>query len=150
MLISLALLASLAISADAKGEKVAYTSPSSYFEKNTAGLKGEVSYLLFKDAESFDKVFGVATIMGKTPNILPKSAFDTMVVAAVIKRGKALTMYTVDKVTAEGDTLTIAYTAKTGPVSSANYAMPLIVAVDKAKVAKVVFIENGKEVGTAK
>jgi hypothetical protein len=36
-----------------------------------------------------------------------------------------------------------------GPTTTANYAMPMIVAVDKGKLTKVVFIENGKEVGRA-
>jgi hypothetical protein len=136
--------------AEAKGEKVAYDVYSSYFESNKSGLKGDASYLAFTEPKAFDAVFGVAVVMGKKPSVLAKDAFDSKAVVAVVKRGKAVWTYKVDKVTADGDTLYVQYDATSKEDGSATFASPLIVSVDKGKYKEVVFIENGKKVGTAK
>jgi len=36
------------------------------------------------------------------------------------------------------------------PPGTATFASPLVVAVPKGKITKVVFVENGKEIGSAK
>jgi hypothetical protein len=135
---------------EARGNKVEFKVQSGYFEKNNSGLKGDESVLAFTDPKSFDQVFGVAFTMGKKPEVLAKDAFDTRLVVAAIKRGDAPWTYKVDKVTADGDTLYVQYeaTSKKGD-GSAKFASPLIVSVDKGKYKTVVFIENGKRVGTA-
>jgi len=151
----LAGIAGLALAADkdkeeAKGDKLEFKVQSGYFEKNNSGLKGDESLLAFTDQKSFDQVFGVGFTMGKKPDVLPKDAFDSKLVVAVIRRGDAPSTYKVDKVTADGDTLYLQYdaTSKKGD-GSAKFASPLIVSVDKGKYKTVVFLENGKKVGTA-
>ena len=142
-------VAGLAAADDAKGEKVEYTLHDGQFEKNTSGLKGDVSFLSISDRDAFDKMFGVAFTMGKKPNVVPKDAFEKKLAAAVITRGNAVTTYTVEKVTSEGTTLYLQYKTTTGPVASARFASPLIVTVDKGSIKKVVFIADGKTAGTA-
>src|SRR5262249_42786766 len=124
----------------------------SYFESNKSGLKGDSSYLAFTDQKAFDMVLGATPpVMGQKREYLPKDAFDKQMATVVIKRGKAITKYKVEKVTADGDTLYVQYTAKEEAAGggTANYASPLVVAVDKGKYKQVVFIENGKKAGTA-
>ena len=139
-----------------KGEKLDLGTFGGHFEKNTSGLKGDSSYLLVPDYAAFEKVFGTVPPAGlgkgggrrNTP--VTKATFDTSLVAVVIKRGAAVTTYSDVAAYLDGDTVTVTYKAETGPVSSAKFASPLFVAVPKGKVKKVVFVENGKEVGTAK
>jgi hypothetical protein len=71
-------------------------------------------------------------------------------VVAVIKRGKATTIYTEVGTKVDGDTLTVSFKSEEGKPSTATFASPLVVAVPKGKITKVVFVENGKEIGSAK
>jgi hypothetical protein len=131
---------------EATGEKLAYEVHSGYFESNKSGLKGENSYLAFTDAKAFDMVFGIGVVMGQKPKLLPKDAFDSYQVFAVIKRGKSIWEYKVEKVTEDAGTVYVQYTAtaKDGG-GSATFASPLILSVHKGKYSSVVFIENGKK-----
>jgi hypothetical protein len=133
----------------AKGAKVDFEVHQGHFQKNTADLKGDASYLVLTDRPAFDKVFGVAATT-KKQNFVPKDAFDKKMVVAVIKRGNAVTEYKVEQVTADAGTLYVQYTAKTKDPTSAKFASPLIVSVDKGPYTSVVFIENGKKVETVK
>jgi hypothetical protein len=141
--------AALAPADDPKGEPVKYEAYTDHFVKNDAGLKGDESFLLIGTRAGFDKVFGAGVVMGGKQKFVPKDAFDTKVAAAVVRRGDAPWKYEVQGVTADGGTVTIRYTAKKGEAGSAKFASPLIVTVPKAGVKKAVFVENGKEVGTA-
>ena len=140
-----------------KGEKLDLGTFGGHFEKNNSGLKGDSSFLLIPDTAAFDKVFGTVPPagLGKQPpgrKTVPvtKATFETSLVAAVVKRGDAVTTYSDVAAYLDGDTVTVTYTAETGKPSTAKFASPLFVAVPKDKVKKVVFVENGKEVGTAK
>jgi hypothetical protein len=133
----------------AKGKKVEFTVHDGYFQSNKAGLKGPASYLAFTEQAAFDKIFGKAVVMGKKWNFLPQGAFASKVAVPVIKRGNAIWTYKVDQVTADKDTLYVQYEAKSRDGGGASFASPLIISVDKGKYATVVFIENGKKVGTA-
>lgn len=136
---------------DAKGEKVEYATYPEYFEKNKSGLKGDQSFIAFTNKEAFEKVFALRPPLmgGKKPVPVPDNAFEKKLVLAVITRGPAITTYTVEKVTADGETLYVQYKAEMGKPGTATFASPLILAADKGKATKVVFIENGKTVGTA-
>src|SRR5262245_45049436 len=92
---------------EAKGERVAYATYADYFEKNTSGLKGDQSFLVFADKEAFEKVLDLRRpLMGdKKPAPVPADAFEKKLVFAVISRGNAITTYAVEKVTADGDVL---------------------------------------------
>jgi hypothetical protein len=147
--LALALLTVIAVGDEAKGKKVKYALHTGYFQKNNAGLKGETSYLALATQEQFDKIFGVAFLVGAKQNFLPKGAFQTRLVAAVIKRGKSLWSYTIEKVTVDKDTLYVQYQAAAKAGGGARFASPLIISVDKDALRRIVFIENGKQVGTA-
>lgn len=132
-----------------KEDEVAYQVHDGYFESNKSGLKGDTSFLAFTDQKSFDRVFGVAAVMRKKQNFLPKNAFESRLVAAVVKRGGAVWTYKVDKVTAANGKLYVQYQATSQDGGGATFASPLIVSMDRGKYSAVVFIENGKQVGTA-
>lgn len=136
----------------AKGEKVeyqVYTAP--YFEKNTSGLKGDVSYLVLPDKKGFDEAFGIGVVMGKKPDLISEGAFEKKLVIAVINGGDAPITYKVDGVTAADGALQISYTATAGKKSdTARFASPLIITVSNGDYKTVNFIENGKEAGSAK
>jgi hypothetical protein len=134
---------------EAKGKKVAYAVHTGYFEKNNSGLKGDSSYLAVGTQAQFDKIFGVAFVVGAKQNFLPKGAFESKQVAAVIKRGKALWKYTVENVSAEEGTLYVSYKAMSEDGGGARFASPLIVSVQRGPYTQVVFIENGKQAGKA-
>jgi hypothetical protein len=134
---------------EAKGDKVAYDEHTGHFEKNTAGLKGDSSYLALTDAAGFDKIFGIGRVMGKPQNFVKPGDFDKKMVLAVIKRGKSLAEYTVQKVTAADGVLYVQYEVKMQDKGgTATFASPLILTVDKGKYKEVVFIENGKKADT--
>lgn len=133
----------------------AFTVHTGHFEKNTSGLTDEPSLLLLKDDADFGKVFGAVPPSGlgggaRKNNPVTKDVFDANVVVAVIKRGKAITTYTEVSTKTEGETLTVTFKSEEGKPGNAAFASPLVVAVPKGKIAKVVFVENGKEIGTAK
>jgi hypothetical protein len=135
---------------EAKGEKVDYkVYAGSYFVKNTFEMKNDSAYLAVPDRDGFDKVFGPGRVIGKQ-EFLPNDAFDKRMVISAIKKGAAITEYKVEKVTQDGDTVYVQYTtsAKGSATGTATFTSPLIVTVDKDKVKKVVFIENGKKADT--
>jgi hypothetical protein len=137
--------------AKAKGKAVEYKVYNSYFESNKSGLKGEASYLAFKEQGAFDNVLRPAPPnIGKKRTYLPKDVFDSKLVAVAIKRGNQAFTYEVEKVTADKGTLYLQYKAKGGEATTATFASPLVVAVNKGKIKTVVFIENGEKAGTAK
>ncbi len=131
-----------------KGKEVKFDVHAGHFEKNNSGLKGDTSFLVIPDAKAFADVFGVARTMGPKPNFVNDDTFDKKVIIATIQRGMKMVTYKVDKVTDDDGTLTIAYTT-TSKDSNAMFHSPLIVSVEKGKYKNVVFLENGKKVGTA-
>jgi len=137
------------IAAEDTGKKVDFDVYNGYFESNRSGLKGEASYLAFTDMDSFRRVFGIGRVLGNRQRFLPRDAFDTRTVVAVIKRGNRIWSYEVRGVTARGQTLTVSYHETSQDGGSARFASPLIPSVPKGKYSKVVFIANGKKAGTA-
>lgn len=141
----------LACADEAKGEKIEYATYPDYFEKNNSGLKGDLSFIAFTSKDGFEKVFALRPpLMGGKKSVpVPDNAFEKKLVFAVITRGPAITHYTVEKVTRDGETIYVQYKSQTDKPGTATFASPLILAADKGKTTKVVFIENGKTVGTA-
>ena len=127
-----------------------FTVRTGHYEKTNSGLKDEPSRLLLADAEAFGRVFGTVPPAGlggggRKNNPVTKETFDGEVVAAFIRRGKAITTYTEVTAGADGDTLTVSFNSETGAEGTATFSSPLVVSVPKGKVTKVVFIENGKQ-----
>jgi hypothetical protein len=134
-----------------KARDIKYDRHTGYFESNKSGLKGPSSYLVFTDQDSFSRIFRAAFTMGKRPNVLPKGAFKTRMVAVVVKRGDSVWDYKVDRVTARGGVLTVTYSAMPkGGSGTARFATPLILSFDRGPYTSIVFIENGKKARTIK
>ena len=135
---------------EAKGKDVDYSVHNGYFESNKSGLSGDSSYLAFSSQKAFDAVFGIARVVGKQ-DFLPRDAFDGKVVVAVIKRGKSIYDYKIEKVTNDDGVLTVQFTATPqAGGGAATFATPLILSVDRGKYDSAAFIEDGKKVATAK
>jgi hypothetical protein len=144
----LALALSLALAglgaAEEKGE-LKFTVYGPYFESNKSGLKGDSSYLVFKEKAAFDKIFGSGRVMKKKPELLPKDYFDKHIVIAAIKRGGQIFTYDVSKVTVDDGVVRITYKATgKGGGGTARFASPLIVGVPKGEYKSVEFVEQEK------
>jgi hypothetical protein len=212
---------------DAGSHPVEYKTCNGYAESRDAGLKGDFSFLALTSKTEFSRIFAPVITPRGAPDPVAKDAFDTRLFVAVIKRSDVLWDYKVEKVTANGDTLTVQYTAtprkggaapgkgtmrapdgistskgttekaratekavaatakadapkataraapstEAAPVratekkgytakaesttqrvrdGSASFDSPLILSVPKDKYLTVVFIENGRKVGTAR
>ena len=154
LLAALVLCSPVAYAADDKKDPE-FVVHTGHFERNDAGLKDEPSLLLLADHDAFAKIFGTVPPAGiggggRKNNPVTKETFDKSVVAAVVKRGKAITTYTEVSTKTDGETLTVSFKSEEGKPGTATFASPLVVAVPKGKVKKVVFVENGKEIGSAK
>lgn len=125
---------------------VAFDVHDGYFVSNRFEPDAATSFVVLKDQASFDKVFGVAMVMGDKSRRLPQGAFDKKVVVAAIHRGKAMVTFQVEDVTLAEQVLVVRYTTKSQASASAEFACPLIIAVDKAGFKGVRWIVNGKEV----
>ena len=91
-------------------------------------------------------VFGVAMVMGDKSHRLPANAFQSNMVLAVIKRGRAVWEFKVEGVSEDVGVVTLRYATTSRKSDSAEFASPLIVSIPKSKYAAVQFIENGKVV----
>lgn len=119
---------------------------SGHFEKNTSGLKGDVSHLVFTDAESFGRVFGSVPPLGaKKHKWVSADVFEKNVVVAAITRGTSPAIYSDISTTLSGTTLTVRYKSALAAPTTATFASPLILSVPKDEIKTVVFAANGKE-----
>jgi hypothetical protein len=132
-----------------EGKPVEVVRHIGHFERNNSGLKGDVSWLVFIDAEAFGKVFApVPPLMGKgnnKPNPVKPDAFDKNLVVAVVTRANAPTMYSDISAKLNEGTLIVTYTAATDPPGTATFASPLILSVPKDGIKRIVFATNGKD-----
>jgi hypothetical protein len=152
-LFALTAFAAVGRAADEPAKGLSAPTRTGHFEKNTSGLKGETSFLVLRDIDSFEKVFGtVPPLGGKKANPVTKELFEKGVVVAVITRAAAVTTYSDPTILidTENSTVKLSYKSVTGPPGTATFASPLIVMVPKEKMNGAVFFDNGKEVGSAK
>lgn len=119
-----------------------------YFASNKFESDAATSFVALSDQQSFDKVFGVAMVMGDRSKRLAADAFKTEMVVAAIHRGKAMTTYQVSSVTMDAQTLVVTYTTRKNDQGGASFACPLMVSVKKDGINTVKFVENGKTVRT--
>jgi hypothetical protein len=128
--------------------KLPFDTYSGYFVSNKFEPEAAQSFLVIADQERFDKVFGVAMVMGDKSHRLPKDAFKSNIILAAIKRGKAYWTFKVESV-AETETLfEVRYSTTAKTSDSATFACPLILSIPRGKYAAVRFIENGSPVKT--
>ncbi|NQT39883.1 MAG: hypothetical protein HQ581_20485 [Planctomycetes bacterium] len=121
---------------------------SGYFASNKFEPDAAESFVVITGQNQFDKVFGVAFVMNDKSHRLPKDAFETQIVVAVIKRGNAIREYNVEDVTVEQGVIHLRYTATSKVTPDTTFACPLIVSVPKDEYSAVVFFEDGKKVKT--
>lgn len=138
--------------------KVAFQSfaEANYFERNDSNLKGNSSYLVFANAETFERIFSPAATSGDNL-FMPDNVFDSKLVIAMIKRGESIYKYDLKKVTAKNKKLYVWYDAapknpaaveKTRDDGSYSYATSCFLTVDKSSYTDVIFMENGKKAGS--
>jgi hypothetical protein len=144
ILAGVALLATCALAEDPAPKPVAFDTHDGYFVSNQFEPAAPVSFVVIKDQESFDKVFGVARVMGDKSHRLPPAAFANKFVVAAIHRGKAMLTYQVESVSADGPALVVRYSTKSTPSDSAEFACPLILSLDKGSYKAVRFAENAR------
>jgi hypothetical protein len=136
----------------AAAKAVVFDVHDGYFVSNKFEPKEPASFVVISDQRAFDRTFGVAFVMGDKSHRLPANAFDSKMVVAAIKRGKAMWQFTVQDAQASQAVLTVRYTATAKPQESAEFACPLIVSVPKGRYTTIRFIENeklAKEIGGA-
>jgi len=114
-----------------------------YFVSSRFEPAAPTSFVVINDQQSFDKVFGVARVMGDKSHRLPPAAFGKKFVVTVIHRGKSMVTYQVESVVANGQTLVVRYTTKSVRSDSAEFACPLILALDNGdfKAVKLSWID---------
>ena len=136
-----------------KEEKPSSTVYTGHFVRNDTGNEARSMYLL-KDLEAFEKVFGTVPPLnnngGRKTNPVKEDVFEKNVVVAVVTRAMAITTYTEVSTKVDGEKLVVTYKCETGKAGSASFASPLILSVPKGEWKTVSFVQNGKEVGTAK
>jgi hypothetical protein len=132
----------------AAAQKIPFDTYSGYFVSNKFEPDAAESFLVLTTQKEFDKVFGVAFVMGDKSHRLPKDAFESNLVLVAIKRGKAVWEYKVERVAEAKGVVALRYTADEKKSDSASFACPLILSIPKGKYAAAQFIENGKPVKT--
>ncbi len=119
-----------------------YGSP--YFVRNDFEPGARRSYVVIRTWSAFHGVFGVGVTMnGPAPAIAP-STFRSKMLLVAIARGPLCT-FGAPRVTRSAADVQLAYALQCPAPSSASYAVPLIVAIDRSPAA-VGFVENGRPV----
>jgi hypothetical protein len=128
----------------AEGTKLRFEVYSGYVVSNQFEPNAAESFILITDQEHFDKVFGVAKGTGSKPHMLPKDAFKSNMVLAVVKRGKTLWELKIEEVTEAKGVVELRYKTAKVKSESAAVASLLIVSIARGKYKEVEFVENGK------
>jgi hypothetical protein len=121
---------------DAGSHPVEHKAVNGYAESRDSGLKGDASFLAVTSKAEFSRIFDPVITPRGAPDPVAKDAFDTRLFVAVIKRDEVLWDYKVEKVTANGDTLTVQYTATPGkgaPVPRGGATMRAPIGISSAK-----------------
>jgi hypothetical protein len=128
--------------------KMAFDTYSGYFVSNKFEPNAAESFAVISDQSQFDKIFGVAMVMGDKSHRLAPDAFQSKVVLAVVKRGKAVWEFRVESVIVSDKVVTLRYSTTSKKSDSAEFAKPLIVLIPKVKYTAVRFVENNNLVKT--
>lgn len=123
------------------GTKLKFEVFSDYVVSNKFEPNAAESFVFIDNQKEFDKVFEAEKTSGKKPHQLPKDAFKSDVILAVIKRGKASWEFKVDGVTEANGIVELHYTTASKKSNSA-IACPLIVSIPKGRSGAVHFVED--------
>ena len=132
----------------AEPTKLTFDTYSGYFLSRTFKPDSAEFFVVITDQEQFDKVFGVAFVMGDKSHRLPKDAFKSLMVVAAIRRGSAVWEFKVEGVSLKDGVVEVSYTTTSTKSGTATFACPFILSILKGKYKAVQFIENGKPVKT--
>jgi hypothetical protein len=121
---------------------LAFDTYSGYFVSNKFEPNAAESFVVLNDQEEFDKVFGAAMVMDDKSHWLPKNAFKSQIVIAVIKRGSSVVEYKVEGVTVKGGVVELGYSTTSKKSDTATFASPLIVSIPRGKYQAVQFVED--------
>jgi hypothetical protein len=125
---------------------VAFDVYGGYFVSNKFEPKAETLFVVIQGQQAFDNVFGAAYVMRDKSRRLPPDAFASKIVLAAIHRGKALWEYQVQDVQVSGRMVTVRYAATSKTSDSAEFACPLVLAIEKGDYEAAEFVENGRSV----
>ena len=125
------LLCHAALAADMT--KIPFDTYSGYFVSNRFEPGAKESFVVISSQEDFDQVFGVAFVMQDRSHRLPKDAFKSNLVVAVIKRGNAFWEYKVEGVTVEKGVIQLRYTVTSKATPETTFACPLIVSIPRGE-----------------
>jgi hypothetical protein len=131
---------------DGQKGALAFDTYSGYFVSNKFEPDAAELFAVITDQGHFDKMFGVAMVMGDTSHRLPSDAFTSNIVLAVIKRGREVWEIKVESTTENDGVVSLRYSTASKKSDSATFASPLIVSIPKGKHTAVQFIENDKPV----
>jgi hypothetical protein len=124
--------------------KLKFQTYSGYFVSNKFEPDSPASFVVLDNRKQFDQVFGVAFVIGdKSPRLAP-DAFETRLVLAAIRRGKAFCTYQISSVTEKEGVVHLRYQTTSKKSDSATFACPLILSIPKGKYQAVEFHENDK------
>ena len=132
----------------ANAAPIPFETHDGYFVSNKFEPDAAESFVVVRDQKAFDEVFGSGFVMNDKHHRLPAKAFESKMVVAAIKRGKAVWTYKVESVTAEAGVLTVRYSATSVPQPTAEFASPLILSVPKGDYSSVRFVDGEKLVKT--
>ncbi len=104
------------------------------------------SFHVIDDQKQFDRIFSVAPAMEDKSGLLPAGAFESRIVIVVIKRGPYIWGYQVEDVSRNQDILYVSYRLSLEDGGATTFTSPLLISIEKQKLAAVVFIENGRTI----
>jgi hypothetical protein len=123
--------------------KLAFDIYSGYFVSNKFEPNAAESFAVIGDQAQFDKIFGVAMVMGDKSHRLAANAFQSKIVLAAIKRDHAVWTFNVESVSENGGVVTLRYSTIMKKSDTAEFASPLIVSIPKGRYTAVQFVEDG-------
>jgi len=94
---------------DAGGKSIDFKPYNGYAESRESGLRGSDSFLALTTWAEFTHCFDPVVTPRGAPDPVARSSFDNRLFVAVIKRDNVLWDFKMEKVTANGDTLSVYY-----------------------------------------
>ncbi len=134
--------------AAAESSRLTFDTYSGYFVSNQFEPNAPASFLVITNQKQFDKVFGVAMVMGDKSHRLPENVFKSNLVLAAIRRGNAVWTFKVESVKIDDGVVELHYSAVSQKSDTATFACPLIVSIPRGPYKSFVFVENHKAVKT--
>jgi len=133
--------------AAAEPSRLPFDAYSGYFVSNKFEPAAPTSFLVITDQKQFDKVFGVAMVMGDKSHRLPEDLFKSQLILAAIRRGNAVWAFKVEDVRLKDDgAVELRYKADSQKSDTATFACPLIVSIPRGPYKSFTFVENQKTV----